>query len=167
MIEIRLLRKEDKRGDFTCGHIELDYYFQQFAGQNQFKNYIGTNYIALQESKIIAFVSVSTGEIYRENLGPEEKKNLPSYPLSVLRITRLGVHTQYQKSGIGRLLLKQMFLLALEQKRLVGCFGIVIDAKQESVEFYHKMGFTPLETTKPQKNILMFIPTEVIEKAVS
>jgi len=45
-VEIRCLRKSDRRCDFSCGNIELDRFFHLYAGQNQFKHHIGVTYIA-------------------------------------------------------------------------------------------------------------------------
>ncbi len=167
MISVRLLRLEDERRDFSCGEIELDYYFQRFAGQNRFKNYIGSNYVAVDEDgTILGFVSVSAGELMAEDLDEEIRKELPRYPLPILRITRLGVDRRYQHRGIGTLLLRQMLLLALEQKRRVGCFGVLVDAKAEAVVFYRKLGFVALEPRKRSKTELMFLATKVIERAL-
>ncbi len=166
MISVRLLRPEDERSDFSCGNIELDYYFQKFAGQNQFKNYIGSNYVAVKEGEVLGFISVSSGELLAESLTPGMKKALPAYPLPVLRITRLGVATAHQHKGIGTLLLRQMLLLAIEQKKSVGCFGVVVDAKEEAVVFYKKLGFVRLENVKRSQTVPMFLGTKVIEKVV-
>jgi hypothetical protein len=47
LIEIRALRKSDDRSSFCSGNIELDRFFQRFAGQNQFQHHIGTTYVAI------------------------------------------------------------------------------------------------------------------------
>ena len=35
VLEVRRLRPTDDRSDFRCGNIDLDRFFQRFAGQNQ------------------------------------------------------------------------------------------------------------------------------------
>ena len=53
-----------------------------------------------------------------------------------------------------------------------GCIGLVVDAKEESIRFYHKLGFIPLETIsgeledRPQPKPL-FLPIKTIEKAIA
>ncbi len=165
MISIRPLHRDDDRSGFRCGEIELDYYFQKFAGQNQFKNYIGTNYVAVRDGKILGFVSVSAAQLYAGELPGTLKKRLPAYPLPVLRITRLGVDIVAQGRGIGTLLLRQMLLLALEMKEKTGCFGVVVDAKESSAGFYEALGFVRLETVKRTRTLPLFLATKVIEKA--
>jgi hypothetical protein len=41
VIEIRALREGDDRSQFQSGDTDLDRFFQKFAGQNQFRHYIG------------------------------------------------------------------------------------------------------------------------------
>jgi GNAT superfamily N-acetyltransferase len=64
----------------------------------------------------------------------------------VLRLARLAVDERYQGLGTGRLLLRAMLELALELRDRVGCSGVVVDAKPESVPFYTSLGFRTLET---------------------
>ena len=164
-IDIRILKREDDRSDFSCGEIELDYFFQKFAGQNQFKHYIGTTYVAVEGQTILGFVSVSVATLTNDEIALQK---LPNYPLPVLKIARLGVDKRYQNLGIGQKLLKAMFRLALEQKERFGCVGIVVDAKKEAVAFYEKLGFTVLQTTN-QKHYHdltgMFLPIGTIAQA--
>ncbi len=92
---------------------------------------------------------------------------MPNYPLPVLKLTRLGVKTEYQGSGVGRVLLKHVLMLALKQKERVGCFGAVVDAKKEALEYYKKFGFIVLESVVKMQTIPMFLAVKMIEKSQS
>ncbi len=168
MIEIRLLTPKDNRKNFDCGNLELNYYFQRFAGQNQFKNFIGSNYIVINDGNILGFMSVSTGEIYKQSLPPGDSKALPNYPLPVIKLTRLGVKVSFQKSGIEKLLIKHVLKLALEQKKSFGCIGILVDAKKDAINYYTRLGFIHLEEIeKSHRNLhstLMYLSIKTIEK---
>jgi ribosomal protein S18 acetylase RimI-like enzyme len=108
-IEIRSLKREDDRTGFSCGEAELDHFFQKYAGQNQFRHYIGTTYVATDQKRIVGFVSVSVATLTNDVIA---LRKLPTYPLPVLKIARLAVDSRYQHMGIGKKLLKAMFLLA-------------------------------------------------------
>ncbi|MCP4698965.1 MAG: GNAT family N-acetyltransferase [Gammaproteobacteria bacterium] len=169
-ILIRLLRLGDKRDDFHCGDIELDRFFQRYAGQNQFRHYIGATYVAEANGVLTGFVTVSAGEITAENLRADLRKKLPAYPLPILRIARLAVDLRFQNLGIGKLLLKQMFQLALEMRRQVGCVGIVTDAKPEAVDFYTRLGFETLAVVRGDLAVHLasqplFLPLRLVEEA--
>lgn len=62
-----------------------------------------------------------------------------------MRIARLAIDKQFQGLGLGKKLSRASFQLALEMKSRYGCVGVVVDAKQESLDFYQKMGFIPLQ----------------------
>jgi ribosomal protein S18 acetylase RimI-like enzyme len=165
-IEIRSLQKGDDRSGFSCGEAELDHFFQKYAGQNQFRHYIGTTYVATDRKRIVGFVSVSVATLTNDTIASQK---LPNYPLPVLKIARLAVDTKYQYMGIGKKLLKAMFLLATAQKERIGCVGVVVDAKQDAIPFYEKLGFMKLHTLDKRRYrdlTSMFIAIETIEKAL-
>jgi len=77
MIEIRPLRPDDDRADFSSGDPDLDRFFQKFAGQNQFRLHIGTSYVAISQSKILGFVTVAASSITIDKLPAKTRKGLP------------------------------------------------------------------------------------------
>jgi len=144
-IRIRRLQSQDDRSGFHSGNIDLDRFFQRYAGQNQFRHHIGITYVAIQANRIVGFVTVSSGEIVAEHLSKALHKRLPAYPLPVLRIARLAVDENFQGHGIGRLLLRTMLEIAIEMRDQVGCTGVVIDAKPGALSFYTALGFQTIE----------------------
>jgi GNAT superfamily N-acetyltransferase len=169
-VRIRLLAPEDDRSQFACGDIELDRFFQLYAGQNQFRHHIGSTYIALSVDTIAGFVTVSPGEMTAEAVAAVLKKKLPAYPIPILRIARLAVDARFQGRGIGKLMLRAVFELALELRDRIGCSGVVADAKPGAVSFYQRLGFLPLEAARGSlaarpEPLPMFLPVKLIEKA--
>ncbi|NOR80396.1 MAG: GNAT family N-acetyltransferase [Methyloprofundus sp.] len=169
-IQFRALKAKDDRTAFCSGNIELDRFFQRYAGQNQFRHHIGITYILSTRNKIVGFITVSAGEITVEDLPSQTRRRLPEYPLPVMRIARLAIDKQFQGLGLGKKILRSSFQLALEMKSHYGCVGVVVDAKQESMSFYDKLGFLPLETLagelgdRPQPKP-MFLSIKTIEQA--
>lgn len=144
-IEIRPLARDDDRSGFSCGQADLDRFFQHYAGQNQFKLHLAVTYVALAEARIVGFATVAASAIERASVPRARlRKRLPSYPLPVLRLARLGVDTRAQGLGIGRVLLRHVLTLAVEQRDRLGCIGVVTDAKPEVVGFYQRLGFEPV-----------------------
>lgn len=146
MIEIRALRSDDKRDGFRSGDVELDRFFHKFAGQNQFQLHIGTTYVAVRESEVLAFATLSATSIVIENLPKSARKRLPKYPLPALRLARLAVAESAQGQGLGKQLLKAVFRIAHEMADRTGCVAVVVDAKPQAVEFYRRYGFESFET---------------------
>lgn len=141
MIEIRALRADDNRDGFRSGDVELDRFFHKFAGQNQFRLHIGTTYVAVRESDILGFATLSATSITIENLPKSARKRLPKYPLPALRLARLAVAESARGQGIGKQLLKTVFGIAHEMADRTGCVAVVVDAKPAAIEFYKPYGF--------------------------
>lgn len=88
----------------------------------------------------------------------------------MLRIARVAVDERFQRQGIGKLLLKSIFELALDIRDQVGCFGIVVDAKPEAVTFYSALGFLVIEVVRGilgdrSEPVPMFLSITTIAKA--
>lgn len=144
-VELRPLAREDDRSTFSCGHADVDRFFQHYAGQNQFKLHLAVSYVAVVDSRIVGFATVTGGVIERSSLPSARlRRRLPTYPLPVLRLARLGVDTRVQGLGIGTALLHYVLRLGIEQRDRFGCVGIVTDSKPEAVGFYRSLGFEPL-----------------------
>ena len=169
-IHVRRLEPKDDRSEFRSGNIDLDRFFQRYAGQNQFRHHIGTTYVAVQGDRSVGFLTVSSGEMAAEKLAKNLRRRLPAYPLPILRLARLAVDERFQGQGIGRLLLRAMLELALELRDRVGCIGVVVDAKPDALPFYSSLGFTPIDLIsgalgdRPEP-IAMFLPIDQIAVA--
>ena len=146
MVEIRRLNKSDDRSSFVSGNEDLDRFFRRYAGQNQFRHHLGTTYVALEGGEIAGFATVSAGQLSAVALPAHMVVGLPRYPLPILRLARLAVAAGGQGRGVGLSLLLFVFRLARQMADLVGCVGVVVDAKPEAVPFYERFGFWPLRT---------------------
>lgn len=168
MIEFRLLRSKDDRSSFKSGNIDLDRFFQRFAGQNQFRHHIGVTWVAAEKEKILGYATVSASQIEIEDLPATRRKKLSAYPLPVLRLARLAVDERAQGMGIGKKLLCLVLEQALDMADRFGCVGVVVDAKPEAIEFYQKLGFELISEVlegqlhnRPQPHP-MFLPLKAI-----
>jgi GNAT superfamily N-acetyltransferase len=162
-IEVRLLHPGDDRSTFESGNADLDRFFRQFAGQNQFRHHIGVTYIAVDERKIAGFATVAVAHIEIEELPASRKKKLPHYPLPVLRLARLAVDRSAQGRGVGKVLLRAVFQIAHEMAESIGCVGVVVDAKPDAARFYERYRFEPLDVLEGGLNsrpkpLPMFLP---------
>lgn len=166
-VEIRPLARDDDRSGFSCGHADLDRFFEYYAGQNHFKLHLAVTYVAVAEARIAGFATIAASSIERASVpSARQRKRLPSYPLPVLRLARLGVDRRAQSLGIGKALLRHVLGLALDQRDRLGCIGVVTDAKAEAVRFYEGLGFIPLEGVREGRLVddplPMFLSIETI-----
>jgi len=171
-IEVRRLRPDDDRSQFRSGNLQLDEFFRRYAGQNQFRHLIGTTYVATEARTIVGFATVSPCSISIDQLPPEQKAQLPRYPLPALRLARLAVAESAVGRGVGRDLLRTVFKLAREMAEDLGCVGIVVDAKPEAITFYERYGFHRIETLEgnlrqPSVHVAMFLALGSIPRSVA
>jgi GNAT superfamily N-acetyltransferase len=123
--------------------------------------------VAVEDERILGFVTVAAAEVEIASLPSSRKRGLPSYPLPTLRIARLAVDSRAQGRGVGAELLKQALILATRTAQAVGCVGVIVDAKADAVGFYTRYGFEPATTVlgalgdRPQPTIL-FLPLSLI-----
>jgi GNAT superfamily N-acetyltransferase len=170
-IEIRPLAKDDDRSGFSCGHPDLDRFFEHYAGQNQFKLHLAVTYVAVARSRIVGFATVAASSVERASVPSARlRKRLPAYPLPVLRLARLGVDTRAQGIGIGKALLRHVLALAVDQRDRIGCVGVVTDAKPEAARFYQGLGFVAVEGVREgllhSKPVPMFLAIDTIASAL-
>jgi len=140
-METRALRPEDRRDGFHSGQPDIDEFFHRYAGQNQFRHHIGVTYVVLAEGAIIAYATVAAGHVRPAELSPEHAARLLSYHAPVLRLARLGVHAPYQNRGLSTELIHTVTDIATEMRARVGCVGILVDSKPETVGFYETRDF--------------------------
>ena len=170
-IEIRPLARDDDRSNFSCGHADLDRFFEHYAGQNQFELHLAVTYVAVVDKRLVGFATIAASSVERARVPSARlRKRLPAYPLPVLRLARLGVDTRAQGLGIGKALLRHVLALAVEQRNRFGCVAVVTDAKPESVSFYQSLGFVPVEGVREGllhgEPLPMLLPVNTIASAI-
>ncbi len=171
-MRIRRLGKADDRSGFHSGQPDLDRWFHRFAGQNQFRHYLGVTYVAESGGELVGFVTVTPSMIEIDALPPRLAKRLPRYPLPVLRIARLAVSARARGQGVGQRLLRFALGLARRTATDSGCVGVVVDAKADAQSFYGRFGFEPVETIegilaeRPEPRP-MFLPLSAIPQAAA
>ena len=152
-MEIRALHEGDDRFQFHSGDPDLDRFFHKFAGQNQFKHYVGVTYVAVEDGRVLGFATVAPGHVEIDQLPAPARKKLPRYPLPVLRLARLAVDSSARRRGLGRVLLRFVLQLAIRMSNDYGCVGVLVDAEPDAIEFYRTYGFIPLDLVEGQSDV--------------
>jgi GNAT superfamily N-acetyltransferase len=168
-VEIRGLRPGDDRSAFRSGDQALDRFFHRYAGQNQFRHYIGVTYVAVDGDRILGYATVAPRHIDIEELPARARKRLPRYPVPVLGLARLAVDRSAQSTGLGSQLLRYVLEIAAKMAGEFGCTDVVVDAKPGAVDFYATYGFTPFELLEGQSDarprpMAMWLPIQAITR---
>jgi len=158
-VVIEKLSKRHKRDSFDCGNELLNIFLKKYAYQNQYRSFVGVTYVIHENNRVIGYITISASSIKKASL--DVKK--PYEDIPVLRIGRLAVDRNYQGKKIGERLLKFGIEKALELKEHFGCVGIVVDAKEDAIDFYKNYGFVIMQTLEKHLTTPMYLSIKMIE----
>ena len=167
MRKIELLAKSHDRDGFDCGSEPLNLFIKQTARQHAERGISRTFVLADEDASdpkpIVGFFSLNLCQIKSESLSPAEAKKLPR-DVSGIRLGRLAVHKEYQRQGIGKILLAAAMGKFIEIFNTAGGIGLFVDAKdQDAKRYYEQFGFVPL----PSNELELFLPVKTIHEALT
>lgn len=152
------------RKAFDCGTGELNLFLQQFAARHRAAGISMTMVLPAQgnTADICAYYTLSHTEIKRQSLPESAAKRLPHYPIPVILIAQLAVHTQAHGQGLGKVTLVRALQHAFEIDEHLPSYAVVVDALDEQVQgFYEQYGFEELDTHNHRKRLFMRMKTIV------
>ena len=140
------LDKSYQKDNFDCGIENLNIYLKKYASQDIKRKFAQVFIISLSNSEeIIGFYTLSAFTIQTLSLPVEIAKKLPKYPVPVSLLGRLAVDVNYQKKGIGKLLLADALKRVIKASEIIGIYALIVSAKNEEVKsFYKRYGFIEL-----------------------
>jgi GNAT superfamily N-acetyltransferase len=157
---IRKLTKADDRSGFTCGVAELDLYFREKAWQHQ-RRHVSMTYVAADTDQVLGYVTVCPGTVIRTD-SEVHLRHMPPFALPILLVARLAVSVDARGGRNGAHLLRYAVGLAPDLAGMVGCVGVVVDAKANSASFYEKYGFEPIATMPFPPHPRLFLPLSAV-----
>lgn len=154
----------DRKG-FRCGEDELNLFLQQYAVRHASIGISKTMVLTADEddSQICSFYTLSHTEIKREFLPQTQSKKLPRYPVPVLLIAQLAVHSDCQGMGLGEDTLVRALKHCYQINRQLPSYAVVVDCLTDQVQaFYEQYGFIVLDD--PGERQRMFLPMGTISQ---
>jgi GNAT superfamily N-acetyltransferase len=142
---------------FDCGNMDLnDFLFND--AENYQKSMLAVTYLVKIEDEIVAYFCLSYDGLTRTTILTEEEKALwnkvarkipnskrrKTYPS--VKIGRLAVTQKYAGLGIGRLIVKSIVMMYINEPHHAGCRFITVDAYRSALDFYEKNRFRYLTT---------------------
>ncbi len=149
--------KFDKiKKDFNCSHKELETHIKQYAYSHQ-KEGLFQTYFFTQDDKYLGYVSVAISSIDREKIQKDEIAIPTSinYEIPALKITRLCIFDEYLKQNVGTVLISFIEILAVTLQSTIGCRAVIVDSKEEAVDFYKKFDFVEIAPQDDDDTVFM------------
>ena len=138
---------------FDCGDDDLNEFLFEKAEQYQ-KELLATTFVIEDEIHTLAYYSLFNDSFRIEDISFQSKnaiktflrqivshpkRHLKHYP--AIKIGRLAISNQIQKSGFGKKIIENIISLAIKQNERCACKFILVDAYKNALGFYEKMRF--------------------------
>ncbi len=157
---IEPLGKKHNRAAFSCGTDGLDVYFQRQASQDT-KRRIARIFVIrseIDEEAVLGYYTLSALSIELSALQNSLARKLPRHPIPAALIGRLAVSSEFQGTGIGKILLIDAIKRSLAISDEIAVYAMVVDALNAEAEaFYKKFGFSKLDSDTNR----LFLPLEI------
>jgi GNAT superfamily N-acetyltransferase len=139
------LRREHRRRGFCSGVQPVDDWLRAKALQNQRKHLSTTKVLLDPDNKIAGYYTLAIGLVDFGDLPAEVIRTLPRRALPVVVLAWLGVHTEHQGTGLGRLLLAQALRDCHEAGKTFAFVAVLLDCTDDSAKaFYQRWDFAAL-----------------------
>ena len=151
------------RKSFDCGTDELNAFLQQFAVRHRDAGISKTMVLPSKEDEadICTYYTLSHTEIERRNLPQKLARKLPHYPIPVMLIAQLAVHTEAQGHGPGKVSLIKALQHAYDVNLHLPSYAVVVDTLDDGVQgFYEQYRFQVLDTHDSRTRL--FLPMKTV-----
>jgi GNAT superfamily N-acetyltransferase len=129
---------------FDCGaHVSLSNWLKRFAWINQ-QSETSRTYVVHRANRVVAYYSIATGSMEREEAPDRVSKGLANQPIPVILLARLAVDITEQGSGLGKAMLRDALVRIAGAADIVGARAILVHAiDAQAAEFYRRFDFVP------------------------
>ena len=139
-----LLTAQHDVSDFTSTEPTLDKWLKRRALKSQ-KSGAARTYVVTSENFVIGYYSLAVGSVTRSVSVSRVRRNMPD-PIPVMLLARLAIDDSWQGRGLGRSLLRDAVLRAIQAADIVGIRALLVHAiSDDAKRFYQYFGFQPSE----------------------
>lgn len=120
---------------------EMENFLKEKALREQ-KEGINTTHLFVDEKtqKIVAYVSLCNDSI-KLDFSERDEREYSYTTIPALKIARLAVATEYQRQGIGRMLVDFAIFVGVRIRKISGLVFLTLDCYEHRISYYESMGF--------------------------
>jgi ribosomal protein S18 acetylase RimI-like enzyme len=166
MIRVEPLRREHRRGAFLCSNQKI----QNYCRNNAFRDncaYKVRVYVACEGDSVdvigyyyLCLTSYKLGKL--DDRADDKFGRVNAVPAVYLGM--IGVHTEFARQGIGKLLMRDALLRVVSIAELAGTYALALDALDENLVVYYRDQFGFL-SFKEGNGLEIFLPLMTIKAA--
>ncbi len=148
LFQLEPLGRHHNRAGFHCGEESLDIYLKTEAAQDMRRKANAVFVLAPVNlpSRIAGYFTLCAYGLAPGAVPEAAQKHIPRYPMvSATLLGRLAVAAEFQRQGLGAMLLAKALAKAYQSAAQVGFSMVVVDAIDErAAKFYAAHGFIQL-----------------------
>ncbi len=136
------LAREHPRSRFRCGEPEVDAWLRTKAWQHQKKHLSATQVLLAPDARIAGYYTLATGQVDFAELPDDLARKLPRRALPIAILAWLGVATNYQGQGMGKILVARALRDCYEAGATFLFVAVLLDCLNEDAKrFYGQWDF--------------------------
>ena len=145
--------------EFDCNNKMINRFVQKNL-KKRVKKHLNQAYVLLEDERFVGFYTLDSFSIAKNNFEVEEHKPSGLPPIvPLIKLSMIGIDKSLQGKGLGKRLLRDVFLKVYQISKLAGCIGIYLLAEKEAISFYENLGFVAIKEDEP---LPMFLTLDVI-----
>ena len=152
--------------EFDCNNEMINRFVKKNL-KKRVKRHLSQAYVLLDENeRFVGFYTLDSFAIAKNDFELEENKPSLGLPpiVPVVKLSMIGIDKSLQGKGLGKRLLRDVFLKVYQISQLAGCIGLYLLAEKEAIPFYENLGFIKIKDDKP---LPMFLKIDIILKLFS
>ena len=152
--------------EFDCNNKMINRFVKKNL-KKRVKRHLSQAYVLLDENeRFVGFYTLDSFSIAKNDFELEENKPSLGLPpiVPVVKLSMIGIDKSLQGKGLGKRLLRDVFLKVYQISQLAGCVGLYLLAEKEAIPFYENLGFVKIKDDKP---LPMFLKIDIILKLFS
>ena len=147
LAKITKMRYTNVLKNFKCTKPEFAEYLSVIAPYDQNER-MGQTYLCRYNRQIVGYLVIAAAHLDKTS---QQKLNIDTYGnIPVLQITHLATHKDYERTGIGSMMVYWAIDYAISLSSKMGCRAVLANSKRDVVGFYRKLGFK--RTLAPRSN---------------
>jgi len=150
------LGAEHRLESFDCGKPILNDWLRRHAHAAGASGSAKSFVVKTDEARVVGYYSLTVGQVEPVEAPVRLRKGMGGYPIPVVLLARLAVSVAYQRSGIGRGLLRDAILRTLAIADHAGIRALMTHPLDEpAAAFYRRFGFIPSPLRERQLLLLL------------
>jgi len=154
---------------FHCGDLALDDYLRRYALKNQERHMVGMTYVAISSDtpdRVLGYYTIANTSIPRTRMPEDVLRGLPKYgDLPAILLGRFAVDADFQKRGIGHILMSHAISTSVAVSQLSAARYIFTESYDSTTGWYEKYSFRQIPGGEEPNRNKMYLDLKVVMKA--